>query len=246
YFLIASVAAAISASITTVTVWGLIPYSLLGYRAIDIGVMIEAVLLALALADQFRISQHEKIQAVTLAMIDPLTGVNNRRAFFELVEPLWNTGVRHKHDMSVILLDVDKFKSINDTYGHALGDDALINVSRALKEDARAGDVLARWGGDEFILFLPETTYIDALYVAERIRSNISAHHFDLKEKTISFSASLGVSHTDQSISSLDGLITAADRYLYMAKEQGRNRVCWDLLSHKAINAVVNLHGETA
>lgn len=225
YFLYASLVAALSATITALAVWGVIAYTPYTYRAVEIGTMIEAILLALALADLFRRNQEEKVRAEQMARIDPLTGLNNRRAFFELVGPMWETGIRKEHAMSLLILDIDGFKSINDSFGHAQGDKVLRHTAKTLLQTARAGDILSRWGGEEFILFMPETELEDAVNVAHRIREKLAAIRFEVNGKPLSFTASFGIAHYTGEIGSLDGLISSADIYLYRAKEQGRNRV---------------------
>jgi diguanylate cyclase (GGDEF)-like protein len=225
YFLLASITHASGSSVTALAVWGFIPYSVLAYRAVEIGMVIDAILLALALADQFRITQAGKLRAERLASIDPLTGMKNRRAFHELVKPVWSAGQPRRRDMAVILMDIDRFKAINDTYGHARGDQVLVHVADAIAERVRTGDIPARWGGEEFILFLPDTGLDEAVAIAERLRQGIAALHRrmdDIEPLTASF----GVAHTDDTNLSLDRLITQADGQLYLAKQTGRDRVC--------------------
>ncbi|MDH5771724.1 MAG: sensor domain-containing diguanylate cyclase [Rhodospirillaceae bacterium] len=231
YYLLASVCAAAGYSITGMSVWGFIPHHVAGYRAAEIGMMLDAILLALALTDQFRIVQRDKMQALVLSQVDPLTGVNNRRAFFDFSQPLWDTGVRNNHDMSVILLDIDGFKTINDNYGHSFGDEALVKVAKLIKKSARTGDIVARWGGEEFIVFLPETDLTEAKSAAERICSGIAGIELKAKGQDISITASLGVACRDATTTSLESLIYHADVYLYSAKDQGRNRVCSKLVA---------------
>jgi len=226
YFLAASITHVSTSSVTAMVVWGIMPYSILAYRAIDIGMILDAILLAMALADQFRISRQGKIQAEKLAKVDPLTEINNRRAFYQLVRPIWSTGQRHKHDMSIILLDIDRFKRINDSYGHAQGDKVLISIASMLKHEIRLGDVLARWGGEEFVLFLPETDLDTGRTIAERFRLKISKLSLQTGGDDIYVTVSLGVAHTDKHDMTIDKLITAADKQLYTAKAKGRNRVC--------------------
>lgn len=226
YFVLASITHASCSSVTALAVWGLIPYSTFAYHAVEIGMVVDAILLAMALADQFRINQEDRIRAEKLARVDPLTGLNNRRSFYEIVNPIWAGGLRKRKDMSVILMDVDRFKSINDTYGHAHGDNVLIGVARTLMKDARAGDILARWGGEEFILFLPETTLDEATSIAERFRSRISSIPADMERGVDMLTASFGIAHTEEPTATLDDLISAADRQLYKAKAMGRDRVC--------------------
>ena len=231
YYLLASMCAAAGYSITGMSVWGFIPHHVAGYRAAEIGMMLDAILLALALTDQFRIVQRDKMQALVLSQVDPLTGVNNRRAFFDFSQPLWDTGVRNNHDMSVILLDIDGFKKINDNYGHSFGDEVLVKVAKLIKKSARTGDIVARWGGEEFIVFLPETDLTEAKSAAERICSGIAGIKLKIKGQDVSITASLGVACKDATTPSLESLIYYADVYLYSAKDQGRNRVCSKLVA---------------
>lgn len=226
YFLLASVTHAVASSVTATAVWGLIPYSVFAYRAVEIGMVVDAILLALALADRFRITQEDKLQAERLARIDPLTGMKNRRAFHELVRPVWNAGQLRRRDMAVILMDIDRFKSINDTYGHARGDQVLVHVAGAIAERVRAGDIPARWGGEEFILFLPDTGLDEAAAIAERMRAGIADLHRRIGEDMEPLTASFGVAHADDTSLPLDRLISQADDRLYQAKQTGRDRVC--------------------
>ncbi|MDH5184036.1 MAG: sensor domain-containing diguanylate cyclase [Gammaproteobacteria bacterium] len=225
YFLIASVAHVTGSSITAMTTWGLIPYSIIGYHAIEIGMMLDAVLLAMALADQFRHVQEQRLRAEHLTMLDPLTGINNRRAFYELVSPLWNRAIDEQQDISVIMLDIDKFKSINDKYGHRQGDEVLSQVAQMLKECMRTSDIIARWGGEEFIVLLPMTPKPAVMVIAERCRQRLSSLSLDLAGEKHNLTVSLGVAHTDQPRGSLDELVERADVHLYEAKRKGRNRV---------------------
>ncbi len=231
YFLLGSITHVISASVTVMVVWSFIPYSSLAYHAVEIGMMVDAIMLAMALADKFRITQEEKLLAETLSKLDPLTSLSNRRAFYEGVNPIWDVGLRKDRPMSLVLLDVDRFKAINDRLGHALGDEILVLLADLLTEQIRTGDFLARWGGEEFVIFLPETDFITGLIIAERLRGKISSmplpEKFDDFEVTVSF----GVAQNDGGNMSLDELISAADNYLYRAKSGGRDQVCGGLLS---------------
>ncbi len=227
YFLLASIFTICGGVITANAVWGYIPYNEFTYRATDIGMMIDAVLLALALAERFNINQSEKLLAEKMANTDPLTGLNNRRSFYKFVQPIWAMGLRSKSDTAVIMLDIDHFKLLNDNYGHALGDRVLVQLAETLQKEARGGDILARWGGEEFLIFLPKTRMVDAVAIAERMRNKICALQLvtDRAEK-LSFTVSLGVASTHDGDISLDELIGEADRQLYRAKKQGRNCVC--------------------
>ncbi len=226
FFLPASVVAAISAMITALTVWDVLPYNSWTYRAVEIGMVIEAVLLALALADQFRRGEQKRLHAEEQARTDPLTGLHNRRAFNEQVKRLWQQCHRRKQSMSVVIVDLDNFKQINDTHGHHIGDQVLEATARQLQDSLRNGDVLARWGGEEFILFMPDTTVEAAVHVAERIRQRIVSICEEFADNPpLVLSASLGVADSRGGSQSLESLIQEADKCLYNAKQMGRNRV---------------------
>ncbi len=225
YFLLASLAAMLGAVLTTLTVWGLVPYSIWGFRAVDVGILLDATLLALALAARFRIGQEEKLSAERLARIDPLTGIDNRRAFYDKSTPVWQLALRHQRNLALILLDIDQFKKINDTHGHACGDEALVATARAIMKTIRQQDVAARWGGEEFILLLPETDLQEATALAERLRGAIAAVRIPHADQEVSFTASFGVAQREDHHTTLAALISAADHYLYQAKETGRNKV---------------------
>lgn len=226
FFLPASVVAAMGAMITTLTVWNVLPYTVWTYRAVDIGIVIESILLALALADQFRRGEAKRLFAEEQARTDPLTGLNNRRAFQEQVKRLWQQCHRQKQPMAVVIVDLDNFKQINDTHGHQIGDQVLEATARQLQDALRNGDVLARWGGEEFILFMPDTTVEAAVHVAERIRQRIESICQDFADnQPMALSASLGVADSRSGSGSLEKLIQEADKCLYSAKQMGRNQV---------------------
>jgi len=240
YFLLGSISHVTASSVTAMAVWGFIPYSTLAYRAVEFGMLVDAVLLAMALADKFRIVQEEKLLAETLSKLDPLTSINNRRAFYELVNPIWDIGLRKGRPMSVILLDVDRFKDINDRYGHTQGDEILVRIADVLSEEIRSGDFLARWGGEEFVVFLPETPCDTALAIAERLREKVATMALPDPLQNLGLTVSLGAAENNQGNKSLDELISAADKYLYQAKDAGRNQVCGGLLSGVSLNNVLN------
>lgn len=163
-------------------------------------------------------------QLAYAARADPLTGLMNRRAMLEQLEYQAARFQRSDTPFTLILADLDHFKSINDTFGHDSGDQALIEVAEQLKAGLRAQDLVARWGGEEFLVLLPDTDLEGGLVVAEDLREGIAAHAITIGEETLRLTLSLGVAgyRTDQS---LNGCIKAADTALYRAKVQGRNRV---------------------
>lgn len=225
YFILATVTAAFTASISAATVWGVIPFTDLRFRATEIGMVFDAVFLALALAHLFRVNDKKKVEAEKMARIDHLTSLNNRRAFNEYAAIIWNNAARQHEGLSIILLDIDNFKVINDTYGHTAGDDILIQLSAILKSENRTGDILARWGGEEFIILLPNTEEGSAVLIAERLRQEISAFPMDVGDETIKVSCSFGVASKSNHNETIEKLIAQSDQYLYHAKHSGRNRV---------------------
>ena len=178
------------------------------------------------LLEQQSIANQARSDAELLARTDHLTGLNNRRAFYEIAAPIWSSGLRSNRDVSVILLDIDHFKTLNDNYGHAFGDKVLGLVASVLKASAREGDVVARWGGEEFILLLPETNLKAAMALAERLRLSISGMRIDHGRTPLSITASFGVVQRSESCVTVDELTSRADKCLYQAKSDGRNRVC--------------------
>jgi len=224
YFLFASIASMAGATITDLAVWGYIPFNEWTYRAVEIGMLVDATLLALALTYQLRSLQLEHKLAEQRAARDPLTGLDNRRSFLEKALPAWSTAQRNQRDLSAILLDLDHFKSVNDQHGHAMGDQALVATARVLADSAREGDIVSRWGGEEFLLLLPETRLEAALAMAERLQKRIAAIQLQSREGGIRLTASFGVAQKDLH-ENLDSLIADADRHLYRAKTGGRNRI---------------------
>lgn len=161
-----------------------------------------------------------------LARTDPLTGLYNRRHFFEIAEKEFAESVRYDRPLSVIILDLDLFKEVNDTYGHLVGDQALIHIGKLLLKEIRTPDTAARYGGEEFVVLLPETDSASAMMFAERLRSLVEDSAFKTGSNTIYLTASFGVAgnhiYGDKTI---DQLISKADQALYKAKADGRNRV---------------------
>jgi two-component system, cell cycle response regulator len=166
-------------------------------------------------------------QMEILAMRDGLTGLLNRRAIDEYAESEFNIAIRKERTMSVILVDIDHFKTVNDRFGHKSGDHALQQVAKILTEDLRNYDRVGRWGGEEFILILPETELKDAVTVAERLRVRMEELKISLESgETFSIQISLGAVCLTNQFPTLAKLIDAADQALYQAKQTGRNRVC--------------------
>lgn len=161
------------------------------------------------------------------ARLDGLTALVNRRTFQEYLERLVSRCRSLREPMSVVLFDVDHFKRVNDTWGHLAGDSVLKELASLLKRAVRPTDLLARYGGEEFGLLVPYTTVVEALSVAERMRTTVVGHRFVFDGQLIPVTISLGVADLVTQIESADALLQAADKALYAAKQQGRNRtVC--------------------
>lgn len=181
-----------------------------------------------ALASYYRnkITQAEQRLKV-LATVDVLTGLHNRRHFESAAQRHLARGRRTGVGSAIVLGDVDFFKQINDTHGHDGGDLVLVAVARWLKQELREVDLLARWGGEEFVLLLHETQLADAVEVTERIRRAIESSHITHHATEIRCTMSFGVTELRQD-DTLDGAIARADRALYRSKAQGRNQVSAD------------------
>lgn len=164
-----------------------------------------------------------------LAMTDVLTGVSNRRHFVEVLEHEFVRARRYNTPLSVLAFDLDFFKRINDGYGHAVGDEALTSFAQVAKQGLRDMDLLGRLGGEEFSIFLPNTTMAEALVVAERVRDGVTRIAIPTDNGTLKFTTSVGVAEIHQTDSSVDDLLRRADAALYDAKAAGRNRVATGL-----------------
>jgi two-component system, sensor histidine kinase LadS len=226
YFLLASIASMIGTTITTLSVWGIIPYADWKFRSVEMGMLIDATLLALALANQFRSIQMDHLRAEQRAARDPLTNLSNRRSFQEQALPIWSTSQRSGRNLSVIMLDLDHFKSVNDKFGHAVGDAALVATARALAEAAREGDIVARWGGEEFLFLLPETDIDAARALAERLQKTIRDIRIPVKSAEVALTASFGLAHCLPQ-ENLESMIARADSCLYQSKQDGRDRISY-------------------
>jgi len=175
--------------------------------------------------DPRRTSSHTPRNLETLATTDPLTECLNRRSFFIQFETQWQNAIRHELPISCIMVDIDFFKSVNDDFGHSVGDDVLRGISATLRQVARVGDLVCRFGGEEFCILLPHTDADDAALAAERLREAIAATKFP----QLSVTASLGVSSMSLGASEPQEMLDQADQCLYAAKRTGRNRtVRWD------------------
>lgn len=158
------------------------------------------------------------------AELDYLTKIYNRNKFYELIEKEAKSSKRYKYDSSVMLMDIDYFKKVNDTYGHEWGDQVLKELSSQILQNIRENDVFARWGGEEFVLLLPHTNKDGALKAAEKIRLLIEKSE---SPKLKGITISIGVTSIDSANYDIDNAIKLADEAMYCAKRNGRNQVCF-------------------
>ncbi|SDW03509.1 GGDEF domain-containing protein [Marinobacter mobilis] len=159
------------------------------------------------------------------ANTDELTGLNNRRAFFALGEQATQQALRNGHPLSLIMFDLDHFKQINDSYGHAIGDRVLQNVATKVDSMARDADVLGRIGGEEFAILMYNTDTDESSHLAERLRQAIAASTIEAAGQTLGCTASFGIAAAHGRPISLEHLLSEADHAMYRAKSRGRNRV---------------------
>jgi|GEM_PF-220793 len=188
-------------------------------------VWLSAVLSLQTAVDVMRISFLE-----TQAYTDPLTGAYNRRYLKHRLAEDISVALRYGHPLSVLLLDIDNFKEINDANGHQPGDQVLVEINRLIAKELRESDFIARLGGDEFLVIAPHTNLVHARDLAQRLRNRIQSHDFGLKansriDSLVQVTVSAGVASLGNGITNSDALIHAADQQLYAAKGGGRNRI---------------------
>lgn len=206
---------------------------------------------ALALEQRLRMLEKENVELsmknralAEISSRDALTGLFNRWYVLEKIEAEMNRCLRHGSPMSLLMLDIDHFRQINETHGHATGDQVLQTVGRLLRESCRIYDIPGRYGGEEFCLMLPETTIERTMQVAERLRQRVEAAHVAAGETILRVTASIGLAGLenvpDEAIFGATALVERADRAMGSAKDRGRNRVeSWS-------SGVMARHGEPA
>lgn len=223
FFFVLNMAAFLYAEYMTVapdpTLYGLAPWLVSAMRGGYKLTTLLTVLFGMMLAE-YSASTNE-VRLETLSSTDRLTGIANRLHLDTVLEREFSRGERQSKPFSIILLDIDHFKSVNDTYGHPVGDTVLVEVSKALKSHLRSYDLVGRWGGEEFLVICSDTTVDDASIVAEKLRAVLAAHPIAVTgPKTASF----GVT-TYRTGDAIADMIRRADEALYRAKQGGRNKV---------------------
>jgi diguanylate cyclase (GGDEF)-like protein len=160
-----------------------------------------------------------------LAITDPLTGISNRRQFYELGQREFTRALRFKHPLSLILFDIDRFKNVNDTYGHTTGDLVLKTLTSRIREMIREIDIAGRYGGEEFGIILPETTAQAAEIVAERLRTEAAMKPVPAGQRNVVITLSLGIAECNSETPDFAALVARADNAMYAAKNAGRNQI---------------------
>jgi diguanylate cyclase (GGDEF)-like protein len=189
---------------------------------------LDPIIVKLRIVNQMRMVNQLKL-IKKLSGVDELTGLPNRRSFEERLAMVWRKAKREKKPISLLMIDIDRFKVYNDTHGHLQGDQALKELAKILNASLRrAGDFAVRWGGEEFSVLLPDTSLEGAMIVAEHIRSQTEAaviRCFDESETRVT--VSIGIcTHIPTQKCGAESFVGAADKALYQAKDEGRNRIC--------------------
>lgn len=166
----------------------------------------------------------DRAELLQSAGTDSLTGAMTRRAFKEEATRVLSLAARHQHTVACIALDVDHFKKVNDTYGHAAGDEVLQHVAATCREHLRGGDLLGRLGGEEFAILLPHINSEEAMVAAERLREALAGHAVSMPNGTLNVTASFGVTAMSIIAKDIETILAQADAAMYRAKEAGRNR----------------------
>jgi len=161
-----------------------------------------------------------------LSITDELTQVHNRRYFISELEKEIERSKRFSLNLSLIILDIDKFKNINDTHGHIMGDQVIQLIAKLLTMNVRKIDFVARYGGDEFVIFMPETDNTAAYILAERLQNKLSQYSFESYEPSIKNTISIGIANIPNDAKNIDELMSNADIALYRAKKGGGGRIC--------------------
>jgi two-component system cell cycle response regulator len=190
--------------------------------------VVKSAMNAMRRAHMVEVTQADNLRLEALARTDPLTQLLNRRALLSQLATEVERTRRYNAPLSILMIDVDEFKDVNDTHGHLAGDQVLVEVALLLARTARSVDSVARYGGDEFVIAVPETGEAGAIAFAERLRDKIQGHPFDIgKGEPLKLTVSIGVADFPEAkVETAEDLLDCADQALYRAKAGGRNLVC--------------------
>jgi two-component system, sensor histidine kinase LadS len=218
FFLLGSMSGLVGTMVTAFTVMAFLPFHYITYKALDFGLMVDCILMSLALADRLKLAREEQFRAELDSKTDSLTGLNNRRAYQEIGHREEQRLQQHPGELAAIVLDINRFKQINDTYGHAAGDLVLQQVATVIRRYIRTGDHVFRMGGDEFLILLPDTDEVLARVLADRLRRAIAIHPVIDQGLDLPISVSVGVGQYRAGELSLDGLLKRTDDAMYRDK----------------------------
>lgn len=194
------------------------------FNALELQARVGSMLRIKLLQDKI-VSKRQELEA--LSITDELTGLLNHRAMQARLRDEFARAQRYNDPLSVIMIDVDYFKRINDTHGHVTGDKALEKLGKILRKSVREIDIVARYGGDEFLVILPQTHFAGALTVGERMLRNTHGETITTGTETIQLTISVGVAFfPNKSVHTVEELVQFADQALYQAKHEGRDRIC--------------------
>ncbi|MBH0015080.1 GGDEF domain-containing protein [Pseudoalteromonas sp. NGC95] len=203
-------------------------FNYINSHGVGIGIMLEALVLSLIIAYRIRILENLKIKQADLQLLastDPLTQLFNRRHFSLAATELLNKAKQMPSPISAIIIDIDHFKRVNDTYGHVAGDKSLRCVADIIRQHCRKHDLLARYGGEEFVILMPDTRSSKAYALAEKMRQTLEHTEVSInKNLSIRLTMSIGITEVKPDNINLDEVINQADKALYIAKNNGRNQ----------------------
>jgi len=204
-------------------------------RAGDLGTLLEVIQLNLELSHREKQLQEANARLEFLAITDQITQIYNRHYFFQVAQHFWEEARRYKLPLTVMMMDLDDFKSVNDHHGHIFGDHVLQQASARLKSNTRKSDILARYGGEEMVLLAPNTDIQTALVHGERLRAAVGSEPYVIGICKATVTISVGISSTElQEFPSFEALLDSSDQALYAAKAAGKNRVCQFMRSDPA------------
>lgn len=227
---IAKLATGIVSIMTTIMIWYLLPRIIAIPSNQEFKVKNEQLLLTQQKLIESNQLLEERVRARTvelekLARTDALTGIMNRGGLMNGLTNEMDRASRYKHPLTIMMIDIDHFKQVNDEYGHVQGDNVIIEVADILSKVSRSTDSVGRYGGEEFLLLMPETETVKAKILAERIRVDVANHHFCHEEGLdISVTCSIGVTEFESNQDS-SSLLKTVDEMLYKAKNSGRNKI---------------------
>jgi diguanylate cyclase (GGDEF)-like protein len=224
---------------------GMVDSTYISSHGIGIGIVIEALLLSYLVSYKFKSLEQDKkeekiklMNLMLLATTDPMTELYNRRYFTDVSQDMVTLFNRKKEDLSLIIIDIDKFKSINDSYGHLFGDDVINSLADRLRGSVRSSDIICRYGGDEFVILLPECSLETTVDMAQKICKSVESSTMSTPlNEDFQFTISVGVAQVDvETETNIEAALKRADTALYKAKEKGRNRVFSELIGVDSVN----------